>query len=318
MTTEVSPKPVYRMSESGKCPRALSASRLGYVAEAPPKWLEQAAEEGRWHEARIKEELKAEGKSVFDEQREVRLEYSSFILLGHIDGTIMESHRENGKLLEIKSMSQFEFDRWMKEGFSGFQEYAAQIICYMAATELKQCLYIVKNRSSGYKDIGTITSLPLFLTIGEIASKIVSVEEYVAKGELHPAEFNSSNIQCKRCEYKELCAPEPKALTPVEQIDLEAAAEKWREGKQLAAQGGELVESAKKTFEFHTKAMGIDKWRFADLAINLVQVKESVSYPKGKLLGIFTEEQLKPASIIKLPYEYLKIADLRREEVESD
>ena len=46
----------FRMSSAGKCPRALSAELLGYQAEEKPSWLEQAANEGNWHEKRIKDE----------------------------------------------------------------------------------------------------------------------------------------------------------------------------------------------------------------------------------------------------------------------
>jgi len=95
---------------------------------------------------------------------------------------------------------------------------------------------------------------------------------------------------------------------------LELAAERWREGSRLITQGEELVSFAKKIFEQHTKATGIDKWRWMELAIVLVHVKEALTYPKKKLLEVFTEEQLKPASEIKLPHEYVRIEDLRREE----
>ena len=115
-------KPIYRMSSAGKCPRALSAIRLGYEPEAAPEWLERAAEEGNWHEDRIKQGLReGDGETtkldVYDEQLELTLEYPSFTLIGHIDGKVrnipyyFNVNAPENKLLEIKTMSQFEFDR---------------------------------------------------------------------------------------------------------------------------------------------------------------------------------------------------------------
>jgi len=103
---------------------------------------------------------------------------------------------------------------------------------------------------------------------------------------------------------------------PIEEIGLNAAAEDWRKGKELVTQGQELINKAKEVFEDHTRVTGIDKWRWAELAIALIHVKETLAYPKKKLLEVFTEEQLEPASEIKLPYEYIRVEDLRKEELE--
>src|SRR3972149_4120415 len=150
MITEIFNKPIYRMSSAGKCARALSAERLNFPAEQVPEWLEIAAREGNKHEEWIKEELTTEGFNIYDEQIEVILEYPAFTLIGHIDGKTRDAgnYRLNNRLLEIKTMSQYEFDRWMKGRFIEFPAYAAQITCYMKATELTGVLYLVKNRSS--------------------------------------------------------------------------------------------------------------------------------------------------------------------------
>lgn len=313
-------KPIYRMSSAGSCPRVLSAERQGYKSEAVPVWLETAAEEGKWHEERIVLELENDLYTITDRQKEVILEYPSFNLLGHIDGTARAYQKGSQlQLLEIKSMSQFEFDRWMKEGFRGFSSYADQVTCYMEATGLKECRYIVKNRSSGYKDDKTIAGQPSDINV--IIGKLTAIEEWLGKNidpgardGTYPAEFNPNSLECRRCFFKYLCAPEPKELSPVVQADLESAAEEWRKGKRLVAQGEELVDVAKKSFELHTKATGIDKWRFAELAIVLVKVKKTLGYPKKKLLEVFSEDELAKAAEIKLPYEYIKISDLRKEE----
>ena len=316
-------KPVYRMSGAGTCARALSAARQGYKPEGIPPWLQTAADEGKWHEGRIRQELKDLGYTVGGDQKEVRIEYPSFSLVGHIDGILLDNKEPFTKmLLEIKSMSQFEFDRWMKEGFNGFKNYAAQITCYMEALGLEQCLYVVKNRSSGYKNTNIFTGQPG--DINAIIQKITDIEEWLAKNiepgardGVYPAEFDPNSLECRRCFYKYLCIPEQKELTPVDQNKLEVATAAWRTGKRLVDDGQAMIDSAKEILKQHTKATGINKWRFDELAISLIQVESSITYPKKNLLEQFTEEELMKASNIKLPYDFIKITDLKKEEDEK-
>ena len=303
-------KPIFRMSQAGACPRALSAQLLEYQPSPPPPYLELAANEGKWHEERIKAELTEEGYLVGNEQKEVTLKFPSFILLGHTDGAVIDNKEPFGKmLLEIKSMSQYEFDRWMKEGFSGYPNYASQITCYMEATGLKECLYIVKNRSSGYEDRRVLTKQPT--SIDGIIAKLLKVTW--AEG-LYPANFDPQSIECRRCNYKHLCVPEVKELTPVAEAGLSAAAKDWRTGKQLVVEGQELVDKAREVFEDHTKATNTPKWQHSGLAIQLVRYNEQKTYPKANLLKVFTEEQLEPASKIKEAYDQLRIDDLAKED----
>lgn len=304
-------KPIYRMSGIGTCPRALSAIRLNYKQEEVPVWVETAAREGNRHEIWIKEDLKLEGYSVYDEQEEIYLETPSAKLVGHIDGKVCKLNEENSnKLLEVKSMSQYEFDRWMRGRFEEFTNYAAQITVYLAASELKEALYIVKNRSSGYIDKQIITA-PLDFTT--ILDNIEIIEEYVAKGELVPAEYNPENIYCKRCGFSSLCIPEGKPTIIPTPALFDASAD-FRKGKILEEEAKVLLERAKNVFLSQSIASGQKKWKFNDLSITTVEVKAGISYKKENLLKIFTEEQLAPAAEIKTGYSFPLIKDLRKEE----
>jgi len=278
-------KPVIRMSSAGTCPRALSAELLGYSSEPAPDWLDRAANEGKWHEERIVQELEAKqlknGRYVipiiYARQAEVKLEHDTFVLLGHIDGKYCEREQGSGDytasaLLEIKSMSQYEFDRWMRDKFSGFPEYADQITCYMEATGLRECLYLVKNRSSGYTDRQTLIKQPAILS--EITDRIASIVQSVQNGELYPVECDFSTIRCKRCFYKQFCIPTKEEMTVQDEKVLLKAAEDWRKGDKLLNEGKVLIADSKKIFEEHTIAAGLKKWSFANLAINNITVKE--------------------------------------------
>lgn len=317
--TKISQKPIIRMSQSGRCPKALSAELLGYEPEPTPEFVERAANEGKWHEDRIVTELEQEGYFIFDRQLEVSLEFPSFTLIGHIDGkanSMLEGASLNldkdvdTRLLEIKSMSQFEFDRWMKEGFRGFSNYASQITCYMEATGLKECLYIVKNRSSGYEDRRVLTRKNLY--ISPVIERLTEVVTYATDNKLVPREPDLNSIECRRCNYKHLCVPEAKELTPIEEAGLNAATADWRTGKQLVAEGQELVDKAREVLESHTKATNILKWQHSGLTINLIKVHRE-SYEKKQLLEMFTPEQLLPALKVS-DYDQLRIDDLAKEE----
>ena len=321
-------KVIFRMSDAGECPKALVAERLKYESTPIPSWLETTAEEGRWHEERAKKKLRKEGWAVEEcevcpacletmgQERSgihVYLEMEKFIWIGHLDGRISrDGQRKN---LEVKSRSQFEFDRWMKDGFGGFPWNADQLTVYAEADQQSEWLYFVKNRNSGYEDRRFLNQAPS--DIREIVQRHNLVVDCIQKIELPDIAFNPTSIQCRRCNFKKICLPEPKALSPVEESDLQAAVDKWRAGKILQADGKVLVGEAIRAFEVHTGATGIEKWRFDDLVVNTVHVKESVTYGKERLLEMFTEEQLKPAMGIKLPYSYIKPYDMKKESKEE-
>jgi len=287
-------KTVYRMSSAGNCPKRLSAKRLGIEAEPLPAFVYTAAEEGNWHETRIKDELKKEMVAVIDEQKELIIEHETFKLVGHIDGIIVETENEN-KLLEIKTMSQYQFDKWMKSGFIAFPNYAAQLACYSTASGLSDVCYIVKNRSSGYKDVRnfTIVGNKLFNT-AEILVKITEVERLALKGELYPAEFNIDNIECKRCEYKQLCLPIAKVINGVDSKILQSAVDSWRTGNKLAKQGKGLIESAKEILKVYAESQPEKKIVYDQLITSMYNVAEA------------------PVSYIRKAYVACKITDLRR------
>lgn len=312
-------KPIIRMSAAGHCPRAISAELLGYQPEPAPAWLEMAAREGEWHEDRIKRELRAERYYVHEEQQEVSLDFPSFRLIGHIDGKVAyEDGLKPGqewKLLEIKSMSQFEFNRWVKGGFKEFYPYAAQVSLYMEATGLDKCLYIVRNRNTGYTDRRVLIQPPLALC--EIIDRLTEAVNRALGLQLAEGHYDPESLECRRCGFKDLCIPEPREINLQTRAHLDSATEDWRRGKALIEEGTELVNRARECFEEQTRAIGYERWRYNGLSISLVDIKESVIYPKSKLLKVFTPEQLEPAAEVRPGYSQLRITDLTKAENEK-
>lgn len=304
-------RPIIRMSSAGKCPRALSAELLNYESSERPAWLDLAAEEGKLHEnAVIDMLLEKENIRTMNRQMEARIECENFTLLGHIEGEICNQNSSHTDLLEVKSMSQYEFDRWMRNGFLGFPAYAAQVTCYMSTTGHDKCLYIVKNRNSGYIDRKFLAQTPV--SMSDILIRLDEVAQSVLGNRLIETDFNSDSIECRRCNYKHLCIPEPVALTFVQEAELDKAAIDWRIGTDMVKHGEAMINEAKDIFERHSRTTKANKWRHNDLAINLTHVNSGY-YKKEKLLKLFTEEQLEPAFEPK-SYDQLRITDLRKED----
>jgi len=191
-------KYTYRMSHAGSCPKVLSAERIGLEIPPPLPIMLIAANEGHLHEKAVKELLKSEGHIVTGEQNALKLEYDGFDLTGHIDGIIELNDKgqySERKLLEIKSMSQGEFNRWVKGAFNEFPGYAVQLSLYMSIGHYREAYYVVKNRNTGFIDRRIIPA-PL-MDIAPIIDKFFKVESYARENQLYPAEYNPDNLDCR-------------------------------------------------------------------------------------------------------------------------
>lgn len=286
-------KTVYRMSSCGYCSRRLGYQRLDYEALPFPDWLKTSAEEGHWHETRIKDELMADDIAVYDEQEELKLEYPSFVLTGHIDGKI--SNQGSKQLLEIKSMSPFEFDRWMRGRWVEFPAYADQLTAYMEATGLKEALYIVKNRSTGYKDKQIIEGQPT--SFNTIIIRLAMIEKAAQKNILLDVEFDPNNWECKRCEYRQHCMPPLPVLVEDQEKALFEAVEKWRKGDALVDEGSILKDAAKVILRGYAELTPTQKLIFNQLAVTIYAV-HTIKYPKNEVEKLLSPDTL--AEIAKI------------------
>lgn len=298
---------IYRMSSAGKCARALSAQKLGIKPAAVPAWLSRAGEEGKWHEKRLVNELREEGYEVYDQQKELTIVKNNWKLTGHIDGVASKGGQVY--LLEIKSMSQYEFDRWMRGKFLEFLSYADQITCYMTAGSFVQTLYLVKNRSSGYIDRDILVGPPSDPEI--IFSKIDRVEEWVAKHKLYPAEFSLSELECRRCFFRtQICVQEKENLPEATKAELTKAAVQVKEGLAQKKAGEDLYREGKGILTGYMSVISPDKkhsFRVDDVLVSHFRVPAygdfSSSYPRKELEEIVPEEFLMQVRKTK-PFEW--------------
>lgn len=295
-----------RMSGAGKCQRALSAELLNVEPAPSPAWLEQAAEEGHLHERAVKQKLVAEGIIVYDDQLEIRIERDQYVLVGHIDGKVIDIGGKYPMLLEVKSMSEGEFGRWMRGRWDAFNTYATQVSLYMKGTNLKECLYYVKNRNTGYPDRATISAprdADLFL-----AQLDVAVHYVLGAQSLIAAEYDPASIECRRCRYRNLCVPESKIPDEITKKDLDTYVELWRTGKAKADEGDAQMETAKIRFKEILQMLETEKITHNKLSISTIH-RRNETWDAKFLKEILSSEQVDKALKVT-EISYARIIDL--------
>jgi len=292
----------YRISSLGHCPRVLSAQALEYQPLPEMEFMKLAAREGERHEDWIIENLKSEGWQVTDRQKEVKLSFPAFELVGHIDG--IASRNGDRRLLEIKSMSRFRFASFNSSGFARFRDYAMQVTAYHHSVNLP-ILYIVKDRDSGKRLDLELEKPPL--SWEEVYDAVMGVEIHVRKRQLCPA-VRTDDFTCRICRFRYLCEPEEKVPVPVDRNVLEAAKLR-RRAMELEAEAKELRAEADPVLLSVARQRG--SFTIDDLSVVYVPEGETVSYPVAALKRFVASDVLEQVKQVKKRIEYIKVEDLR-------
>lgn len=189
---------LYRGSSCGICLRALTAAKLGYKETPPPAWLLKAAQQGHECERSYKDFRRKSGIRVVAEQTEIRIPVpgTNAAIVGHVDGVEID---KRPYLLEVKSMSERQFTKWMIFRFEEFPNYLAQISVYMWAINLP-VKYVVIPRHLGieHANISYFSRDDIIRFgggINKVFDKIRKVEEWAKKREL--PECDSDSPYCK-------------------------------------------------------------------------------------------------------------------------
>lgn len=310
---------IYRMSQLGQCNRVLSALALNYEPLPEPEFLKLAAREGSRHEDWIVEDLQSEGWQVTDRQKEVKLSFPAFELIGHIDGIASRLTGALGecngdqRLLEIKSMSRFRFGSFASSGFARFQDYAVQITTYHHAISTLSpygplpIFYVVKDRDSGKRLDLELEKPPLDWE--EIYDSIMRTEIYVRKRQLCPA-TRTDDFTCRTCPFRYLCEPEEEKTLPRLATDVLRAARLRRQALELETEAKELRSEADPILLASARAQG--KFIADDLSVVYVPAGESVSYPVTELRKLVPANVLEQVKQVRERKEYIRVEDLRQ------
>jgi hypothetical protein len=189
---------VFRASSIGMPVRCLTAAALGYDPLPAPEYLVKAADAGNEYEGIVKGRLRGQGWTITGEQGSVDVPVSDRIVIrGHLDGWHIFPPGPSAELgfewatlvkpgsdlmLEVKSMSDRVFKKWLSQGFAGFDTYAWQISAYMQATG-RPALYVVVNRDDDEVfDFRVVEEPPV--PWQQIRQKVLLVDYYRGKRQL--------------------------------------------------------------------------------------------------------------------------------------
>jgi len=287
-------KRIFRMSESGRCPKALTYQYLNYPRAEAPAWLTSSAREGKLHELWILDQLRADGIAIYGEQTFLELVTDLFILQGHPDA--YENDHGIERLAECKSLSQNEYQRWMSQGLDGFPSWAAQITCYMEATGLPLRL-VVKNRNTGTihgldpRDTGYFFHEPP-RDFADIVTRLNNVAECLMNNEVYAGvDYDPDALECKRCPFTAHCVPPPPVLAEDQERQLFAAVENYRTGKGLVERGSDMVDHAKSVLRLYAEAAPTRMLTFDDLTAKVYSVRMT-TYPKAEVEAVLDKDTL--------------------------
>lgn len=118
--------------------------------------------------------------------------------------------------------------------------------------------------------------------------------------------------ECKSCSYSKMCQAK------FDEDALDIAYESLLEGEKLIEEGQAAINYARTIFKQQMDVNDLTKYQHKHLVISNIYIKESVTYPKAKLLKTFTLEQLAPASETKPAYWQVRINDLLKQKKDAD
>lgn len=184
---------IYRASSFGSCIRSMTAARLGEPATPPGKSLQAAMDASSDAESAAVTELERQtGGTVIWQQKRVELDPRSshtdppVLIRGHIDGL----WQEEDDIIEIKSLSQRNFDIYNTKGLSGLgwlgEKYRWQAGIYGHATQRNVRMVIFNKASLENPELDSLIIDPAmpantFVTTDLIRARIADIERYAAE-----------------------------------------------------------------------------------------------------------------------------------------
>jgi len=256
----------YGMSGIYKCPRVISAERLGY--EGTPQ--EPADIEKLKHYTRMEAIAAAQltdlgydlvegGKCTYCENVyknirmgiHVEIDTAMYEIVGHMDRLLLYNGRQFP--IEIKSAGKSTMTKFASKQFEAFQTYAGQECCYLHASK-SPGVYFMMNRDSGenlkyvVNDFKNELNLPGFekielpIKFQDIIDRLNSVEIDVQEGKLSEA---IESDDCFFCKYKFLCnKEEDKKAVVVKDEELNKASKEYIKGLNMIKDGEKLKKSS--------------------------------------------------------------------------
>jgi hypothetical protein len=194
-------------------------------------------------------------------------------------------------LLEVKTFSFLEHQRWIAEGWGNyFKSYAVQHTCYRNALNEQLSFLATKDRSGGTRNLYVIGKDPV--SMASIKEQLKQVAEHATLGDLVPTPFNPESLECRRCQFRSTeCLVR---LPQVDDNDVVVAAQDYLDGKEQEAMGKLLKEQSRDTLIAYAKRKQLNRWDCGGSTVTFSSFpREDVSI-RG-LLAIMPREQFAEA-----------------------
>lgn len=299
---------VYRASSVGRSLRCLSSARQGYDPLPPPEYLIEAAEAGNRYEPIVKAQLRSQGYRISGEQGESEIEVKPGVIIrGHLDGShCLAPGDPTDRMLEVKSMSQRVWDKWLSWGFKGFPEYAAQLSVYMHAEALRrgvptvEATYAVINRATDELEVRTVAEPPV--PIQKLIERVALAELFATMHQLPSCDSASQYA----CPYSYICDKYEVLFEEIEDGS-EAMLRRLAEEHAEVANTIKVLEDKKEEVRGQIRtalagrsALKIKGWSFSNKPrksnkLNLVRLREHLG---DKLDEFFDEGQTDPVLLV--------------------
>jgi len=199
-------KATLRLSSIGKCMTQQWLNAKGYTPEPfSPRTL-ITFWQGDLIEACTLSLAKMAGVDIRREQEEVDI----LGVKGHIDGVLYENDKPVA-VVEIKSMADFSFKRFSKEGIDNTFGYESQGIAYATSLGLDKVIWVATNKNTGHMDeyVHTITD-EMKTELIDRSREILTFdyEDTRPPREYTPDKKGKLPLQCQYCNQKWNCYEE--------------------------------------------------------------------------------------------------------------
>lgn len=197
---------IFRVSEVGKCERAIQYSHLRMTAEIPRPEVQLIFHDGNMHHDSTRTWLSKIGTLthvetgiswVYDWKGE------KITLVGTIDGNF------EGMVVDIKSMNTYAFKWRKREFYRKYPAYVWQLNTYMdIAYKLgiipkPKGFFLLKDKNTGQLDTRIQKYDPNILNL--VLERTYKIQVAIKTGKILLRPYARNSFQCKTCSYRNVC-----------------------------------------------------------------------------------------------------------------
>lgn len=252
--TKIYPRDYFRMSEAGDCQRKIQYKLIGTESsDAIGDRAFLVFHQGNEIHTEIKRLLYNADWRISRQEKPVEINMDGLKIVGHIDGYISKIK----KILEIKTINRFSFEKILKEK-EPTKETLGQLQLYLYAAAQEKItnegllLYVCK-------DTMRMQEIPVFLDlniVNQVIEKFYTIQSSIKNNQIIERPFTNpkEQWQCSYCQYQTLCWQDYIDSNELKQETVELSQyknefQKWNELKEKQKEIEKEIDEYKSLFE---------------------------------------------------------------------